>query len=103
MSDQRYEGKPLLRILECYVLWSIGRLQEKDMGTLQKLTPKLQELYGVDRDWRGIVEVVMDLPQDMPALIRDVWTKNLSKHGADIDPEAFAREFVDVNLASSSQ
>ncbi len=40
MSD-RYEGKPFLRLLECYVLWSVDALSASQAKMLNEVTPKL--------------------------------------------------------------
>jgi hypothetical protein len=43
----RYEGKPFLRLLECYVLSAIDELTDEQCAALSALEPKLRELYGV--------------------------------------------------------
>ena len=35
-SNTRYQGKPLLRLLECYVLLAIGRLGEKEAAAYKR-------------------------------------------------------------------
>jgi hypothetical protein len=40
MSD-RYEGKPFLRLLECYVLWSVDELPASQAELLKEMTPRL--------------------------------------------------------------
>jgi hypothetical protein len=42
ISDPRYDGKPLWRLLDLYVLWAIGELTPDQEGNLNKLAPKLQ-------------------------------------------------------------
>ncbi|MGO9530931.1 MAG: hypothetical protein ACLP2X_17420 [Syntrophobacteraceae bacterium] len=69
-SNTRYQGKPLLRLLECYVLWAIGRLSEKEVGTLMKMTPKLQSVYGLQGEWHEVIAGALQLPDDMPEKIR---------------------------------
>jgi hypothetical protein len=65
MSKQsRYEGKPLLRLLECYVLSSIGHLQESDRQNLEAMTPKLQEVYHILGTWREIIAQVKHFPSN---------------------------------------
>lgn len=97
----RYEGKPFLRLLECYVLWSLGELTSKDKDTLEQMMPKLQEIYKQSGSWQEIVVAVMELPDNLPELIRGLWTKNTSiatVHGMYLDAELFAQMFVDENL-----
>ena len=52
----RYEGKPLLRLLECYVLLAIGELSSDDQLVLSEMTPKLQGVYKCSGRWDQIVE-----------------------------------------------
>ena len=99
--DDRYKGKPLLRLLESYVLWAIGQLSEKDRGALERMAPQLESTFGVHGTWQQILEAVMELPGDMPELIRSNWVNNLSiakGRGETLSPEYFARQFVDSNL-----
>jgi hypothetical protein len=98
----RYQGKPLLRLLESYVLWAIDQLSEKNARILERVTPKLQSVYGIDGDWRQIVSAIMELPPNMPMLIRQVWAKNLEiarANGVVLTPQQFAEMFVDKNLS----
>jgi hypothetical protein len=100
MSD-RYKGKPLLRLLELYVLDAIGHLEEKDHGLLQQMTPKLCETFHVKGTWKQAIEKAMELPSNMPSLIADNWEKNLkiaNDHKAKLVPQEFAMRFVDDNF-----
>jgi hypothetical protein len=40
-DPERYVGKPMLRLLELYVLWSVDHLSENDASRLQAMAPKL--------------------------------------------------------------
>ena len=98
----RYEGKPLLRLLECFVLDVIGELSDVDRRTLEKMTPKLQSTYMVQGNWQDILSKVMAFPIELGENIRSIWRQNLKLAGeADVDlhPEDFARRIVDENLA----
>ena len=102
-SNPRYQGKPFLRLLECYVLWAIGELSGKDADTLQAMTPKLQQIYGIQGDWQAVVAAAMHLPPNMPSLVRSAWAKNIEiaqKQQATLTPQLFAEMFVDQNLVS---
>jgi len=97
-GSSRYVGKPLLRLLESYVLWAIGELPTKDQDTLEKIRPKLQDLYQRTGTWQDIVASVMALPHDMPELIRESWAENTllaARTGTALDPGRFAQMFVD--------
>jgi hypothetical protein len=98
----RYEGKPLLRLLECYVLWAIDQLPEKDAKSLSQITPYLQSTYRIEGDWPHVIAAAVHLPPHMPTLIRDMWAKNTDiaqKSGVVLTPQRFAEMFVDENLA----
>jgi hypothetical protein len=99
--SSRYEGKPFLRLLECYVLLSIGELGEREQTTLEKLTPKLQEVYNKGGEWHEIVSNVMKLPDNMKNMILQLWSKNKlveEEVGMYLSPEHFAQMFVDENF-----
>jgi hypothetical protein len=92
----------MLRLLESYVLWSIGQLPETDANLLRQMTPKLQAVYKVQGDWPQIVSTVMQLPPNLPATLIDLWTKNTEiarQHKMTLAPLDFAKMFVDQNLA----
>jgi hypothetical protein len=103
LSETRYEGKPLLRLLECYVLAKIECLSQKDEKALIALGPKLRTLYNVAGNWQHVIECVMHLPPDIPAQIRNLWVKNTEiarTNGVTLEPQQFAEMFVDQNLVS---
>lgn len=103
MSNSRYSGKPLLRLLECYVLNSINQLPVEQSSVLKGMEPKLAQLYGVKGSWDTIIATVMSFPVSMPELIKDSWRKN-EKIAADarvaLTPQQFAEMFVDQNFIS---
>src|SRR6186713_864000 len=78
MSDNdRYDGKPLLRLLELYILKAIGELPLVEQETLTRLAPKLQAIYGGNGQWDEAVGAAVHMPADMPQSIREMWDKNL--------------------------
>jgi hypothetical protein len=100
-SNLRYQGKPLLRLLECYVLWMIDALPEKEATALKEMTPKLQSIYRMQGDWQRIVASVMQVPSNMPTLIREMWMKNTKiaqRSDTTLTPQQFAEMFVDQTL-----
>src|SRR5690349_11458899 len=100
-STSRYQGKPLLRLLECYVLWAIDRLPEPEAKRLTEMTPKLQSVYRVQGNWQQVIAASVQLPHNMPELIRDLWSRNTEiarKNGRTLTPQHFAEMFVDQNL-----
>lgn len=102
ISNPRYEGKPLLRLLELYVLRAIGELSPAEQQSLEKMAPKLQTIYGGKGEWHEAVAAAVHMPADMPVAIRDMWDRNLEiarANGATLHPQMFAEMFVDENLA----
>jgi len=102
-SNPRYQGKPLLRLLECYVLWAIEQLPETEANALKEMTPKLQSIYDAQGDWQQVIAAAVRLPPTMPELIRDLWARNSEiarKNQATLTPQQFAEMFVDQNLAN---
>jgi len=98
----RYDGKPLLRLLECYVLNAIDQLSLADQSKLEQMTPKLQAVYTLDGDWRMIVTQVMHFPPRLDDNIKSRWAHNrglAAQHGEELLAEDFARMIVDENLA----
>ncbi len=77
MADARYEGRPFLRLLECYVLWTIGELSTDQSEQLVAMTPNLRETYGFEGDWQTIVAHQMDFPSELLSSLREMWERNL--------------------------
>ena len=94
----RYEGKPFLRLLECYVLEAVGHLHDEQRETLVRMGPQICEMYQRDGTWYEVINAEMGFSEADVAQIRDVWASNLEKAkelGATIDPNAFAMQYVD--------
>ncbi|UNU44574.1 hypothetical protein EAO27_19050 [Sphingopyxis sp. YF1] len=100
-DPERYVGKPMLRLLELYVLWSVDHLSENDASRLQAMAPKLTGTFGGDGTWQNAIATAMELPEKMPELIREMWTKNqriAAANGVKLPAQQFAEMFVDTNL-----
>lgn len=103
-SNSRYSGKPLLRLLELYVLKTIGELPEPDAKTLELMAPKLRSTYGVSGDWGEVISSVAGLSGGVPDAIRNMWRENselAKKSGAKLTPQQFSEMFVDANFEAS--
>lgn len=99
--DDRYAGRPLLRLLECYALWSAGELPEAQSATLTAMTPKLRETYGRSGAWHEVVAAEMGFSDDLPAALRAMWERTVSAaEGRPNRPDAeeWARQVVDTNF-----
>ncbi len=101
-TNPRYDGKPLLRLLELYVLKEIGELSQEEQTTLEQMAPKLQTIYGGGGEWHEAVAAAVRMPANMPVAIRDMWSKNLEiaqANGVTLHPQMFAEMAVDSNFA----
>ena len=99
--NPRYDGKPLLRLVELFVIDAIGQLQPNDAANLEEMTPKLQQLYKTTGDWRAAISSAMQFPESLPDAIRGMWEKNrqiASQTGTPLTAEQFAVMFVDANI-----
>ena len=102
VNPERYAGKPLLRLLELYVIWALGQLSDEDSARLLAMAPKLTDTFGGDGTWQDALATSMHMPGNMPDLIRDMWAKNqgiATANGVELRPQEFAEMFVDSNLA----
>ncbi len=100
-GNPRYDGKPLLRLVELYVIDAVGALTPEQAKNLDAMTPKLCQLYCITGDWRAAIGKAMAFPETMPHSIREMWSRNqhLAKEkGASLTAEAFAVMFVDANV-----
>ncbi len=101
ISNPRYDGKPLLRLLDLYVLWAIGELPPDQEDGLKRMAPKFQAQFGGGGQWHEAIERAVRMEQDMPQQIQDVWARNLQvarANGLTLTPEEFAMMVVDSNL-----
>jgi hypothetical protein len=102
-ANSRYQGKPLLRLMECYVLWAIDQLPPKEASTLSAMTPKLQVTFRTQGSWQQVIAAAAQLPPNMADVIRETWTKNAEiarMNQTTLAPQQFAELFVDQNLVS---
>lgn len=100
-DPERYVGKPMLRLLELYVLWSLDELSEDDASRLHSMASKLTGTFGGDGTWQNAIATTMELPEKMPELIREMWTNNqqiAAANGVELHAQQFAEMFVDSNL-----
>ncbi|HET9510662.1 MAG TPA: hypothetical protein VFO80_05875 [Sphingomonas sp.] len=95
----RHEGKPLLRLLDGYVMDAIGHLDPAEAAALKAMEPGLRREWGGTGDWRALCAAQMRFPDGMAAAIREVWEKGrakfLASEGYEPNAEQFTRSFVD--------
>lgn len=104
--QKRYDGKPLVRLLDAYVLWSIGMLPPEQDALFQQMTPKLRQVWNRQGErWYDVVASEMGFPETMPASIRAIWEKNQAiaeVNNTTLSPTDFAYMFVDQNFVPSA-
>jgi hypothetical protein len=97
----RYEGKPFLRFLDCYVLDSIGQLDEPQRLGLETMEPMLAKALGRKGSWQEMVSAQMEFSESMPEKIRQIWHGYLDRakqQGDSVSPNEFVAEFIDQNF-----
>ena len=65
MSSDRYRDHPLLRLLDCCILDVIGELPAQQKEVLEKLEPRLHEVFASKGN--GLTEEGPGEDQDNPA------------------------------------
>lgn len=99
--SSRYAGKPLLRLLECYILSAIGELSAEDEARLRQMAPKLGAAYRVSGTWQEIIAQVMQFPTQAQDEFRKLWQHNqqlAAQQGEELQPQDFAEMVVDQNF-----
>ncbi len=100
-QQDRYAGKPFLRLLESYVLNAIGRLTPQEKEALEAMEDKLSAVYGQTGSWVEIVAAQMAFPVELPGRICKIWETGSARareQGFTPDPVEFTRHFVDMNF-----
>jgi hypothetical protein len=100
-KNPRYDGKPLLRLIELYVIDAVGALTKDQEQSLEAMAPKLCETFGTSGDWRAAIASAMGFPTTMSDSIREMWIKNqeiAKENGTSLTAESFAAMFVDANI-----
>jgi hypothetical protein len=98
--SERYSGRPLVPLLECYVLWAIGELGEDQGAILTEMTPRPRSIYRAEGDWQDVIAAAMRWRLEMPQKIRDAWARHalLRRGGSAPSGQAFAEAYVDENF-----
>jgi hypothetical protein len=95
----RYAGKPFLRLLDAFMLWSIGALDDATNAKLEAMTPKLQQAFGMKNGtWQVVVMKQMDFDEDYVEWLREKWGGQLEHDrtiGQEHDPRAWAQAMSD--------
>lgn len=97
----RYSGKPFLRLIECYILALIGKLDPAQRATLEAMEPKLYSVYGAADGWPSVVAREMDFTGSFNDQVRAFWadySNDARARGEAVDHQAFVVSFVDQNF-----
>jgi len=100
-TDDRYAGKPFLKLVDAFVLKAIGHLDPSQDEALQQMTPKLQATFKRTGTWEEIVMAELRFEPEVRTAIRDLWEKNqviARQKGVSLTPQAFTEMFVAKNV-----
>ena len=100
----RYAGKPLLRLVDSFVLKCIGELDSASEAKLREMEPKLQQIYSCSGTWEEIIISQLHFSPDIRTAIRDLWLKNQAiakQHKATLTPMQFIEMFVEKNVTNT--
>jgi len=95
----RYAGRPLLILLENYVLSCIDQLPADKEAGLLSVT---QRVYGGGDDWKATLRATLQLGDFLDESLRQMWTTNQERarqSNVTLTAEDFARMIVDQNFA----
>jgi len=98
-TTDRYSGRPLLILLENYVLSAIGSLAPDKEQLAASAT---QRVFGGNSDWRSTLRSTLHLGDSLDESLRQMWATNQQRAqqaGVTIAPEEFARMIADQNFA----
>ena len=98
VEPARYEGRPLLVILENYVLDCIGALP---LDKQQEVAAVVQRVWG-GTDWKASVRRELELPDSLDDHVRELWrrTREIDRqNGTELHFVQFAKMYVDANFA----
>jgi hypothetical protein len=91
-NEHRYDGRPLLRLLDSYVLALTSNL---DRETELKVAKMVRATFGRGADWMATLRRAINLPDDMDRRIRELWRAQ----PPGTDPSVFAVAVSDDTFA----
>ncbi|MDP9989989.1 hypothetical protein J2W28_000631 [Variovorax boronicumulans] len=97
----RYEGKPFLRFIDCFVLDVIDQLDISQRQGIELMHPTLAKALGRSGTWQEMVSAEMDFPESLSGQIKEIWKNYLNQakqQGVSVSPEEFVVQFVDQNF-----
>ena len=103
-EEDRYAGRPFLRLLECLALDAIDALDPAQRAALEEMAPKLGASLGIDGTWQQIVATQMNWGEGIEDAIREVWDRNreiAKAEGIELTTDEFAMLFADANTSDA--
>ncbi len=97
----RYEGKPLLRLLELWVQWAIDEIDPQDLSRLAAMEPNLRTAWKLDGTWHEMIESLLELKPSIQTELRAMWQRNLEtakQQGVAPPVEMFSQSIADQLL-----
>ena len=100
MTDKhpRYNGKPLLRLIELWVLWVIDEIDSQDLSRLAAMEPNLRDTWKLDGTWHDMIEALLNLTPSVKTELQAMWRRNLetAKQQGVVPPvEMFSQAIAD--------
>jgi hypothetical protein len=98
-EPERYAGRPLLIVLENYVLDCIGELPPDKQALARSV---VQRVWAGGEDWKATVRAQLHLAPALDESLRGMWSRNQEVAKQDtqqLHPIQFAKMVVDQNFA----
>jgi hypothetical protein len=99
VDSDGYNGKPLLILLENYMLDCIGCLPKDKVPTIINI---IQQVYGGGDDWKATLRSTLHLDASLDESLRQMWVRNQDgarQANQTLAPKDFARMVVDQNFS----
>jgi len=99
VEPERYRGRPLLVVLENYVLAAIGELPPSKITSVGKI---VQSVFGGGVDWMKTVRKQLQLGDSIDESLHRMWIENqviAKERGDKLQPVQFAKMVADQNFA----
>lgn len=98
-DPERYRGRPLLVVLENYVLAAIGELPAERYSGVGQI---VQRVFGGGDDWMQTVRGELRLEPSLDESLRQMWAQNQAiarQNATTLHPVQFAKMVADQNFA----
>jgi len=105
MTNPRYDGKPLLRLVELWVLWVIGEIEPEDVTRLTEMEPHLRSTWSLEGTWHEMIEEMLQLSPAMSEELRAMWQRNLEtarQQSVPAPAEMFSQSIADQIAGDAS-